>query len=95
MLSPLTFAALHSALSTMSRRLATTYSLMIGQNDRMPPSAPQQPQPEDELKLSDFNFDGISNDPGFDEWNEAFIVKEDVNAVVTEEQANWGADEKF
>jgi hypothetical protein len=32
------------------------------------------PFPEPPLKLSDFNFDNLSNDSEFDEWNEVLIV---------------------
>jgi hypothetical protein len=48
------------------------------------------PQPDDELKLPDFNLEYFSDDSKFDEWNTTFIA--DVDA---EEKAERGADEQF
>jgi hypothetical protein len=67
----------------MTRRLATTYS-MLCQNGRTPPALqpppqPELPQPDADFELPDFNFDDF-DDSQFNEWNEPFIEDAEAEA---------------
>jgi hypothetical protein len=54
----------------MPRRLATTYSIMLGPNGRTP--LPK-------LEHANFDFDG---DFKFDEWNQMFVANTEVEVTV-------------
>jgi hypothetical protein len=55
------------------------------------PVAPSQP--DDELDLPNFYFEGSFDGSEFDEWKETFLA--DADAEAAEEAAQWGAEERF